>query len=74
MVGATVYLLLPRLGSTLVTVIAIGVGGLVYLLALPITGALNHQDLLLIPGGGRIERLLVRTHLMRGRRPGRRRG
>ncbi len=73
-VGATVYLLLPRLGSTLVTVIAIGVGGLVYLLALPITGALNHQDLLLIPGGGRIERLLVRTHLMRGRRPGRRRG
>lgn len=66
-VSAAVYLLLPVVGSSLTTLASIAVGAGVYFIALPLTGAISHQDLTMIPGGGRIEKVLIRLHLMRGR-------
>ncbi|NGQ96474.1 polysaccharide biosynthesis protein [Brevibacillus sp. SYP-B805] len=54
-----------RLLQTLVALLAVGTGALVYLLALLKTGGLTEEDLRFLPKGGRLVSLLTRLHLLR---------
>jgi O-antigen/teichoic acid export membrane protein len=54
-----------RLLQTLVALLAVGTGALVYLLALLKTGGLTEEDLRFLPKGGRLVSLLRRLHLLR---------
>lgn len=67
--AVSVTMLLRKTGMgrhpNLLTLLAVGVGVLVYALLLPLTGALGHDELRMIPGGAKLERLLVRLKLMK---------
>ncbi len=58
-----VKLLLPLLGQTIVTILAVGVGVVVYCALALLLGCLTRQDLAFLPGGGRIASLLGKMHI-----------
>lgn len=47
------------------TLLAVLVGGIVYVVLLFVTGSLRREDMAQIPGGGRVEALLVKLHVWR---------
>lgn len=49
----------------LLTLLAVAVGMVVYALLLPLLGALSHEDMGMIPGGRKLEALLVKLKLMK---------
>ena len=55
---------LPSVNEKLMTVAAICVGALVYLIALGITHSLDRADVRSLPGGRKIEKLLEKVHLL----------
>lgn len=61
------FLLRSRMGeSAWLTLFAIGLTALCYLLLSCLLGALTREDVLSLPGGERLARLLDRLHLLRG--------
>ncbi len=56
---------LPQISDKLLTVAAIAVGALVYLIVLGVTKALNREDILGLPGGRKISVLLEKVKLLR---------
>lgn len=55
----------PRLLQTVVALVAVGSGALVYLLALLKTGGLTKEDLRFLPRGGKASAILTRLGLLR---------
>ncbi len=55
----------PTVGNNLATVMAIGVGVVVYGLALLLTGAITEADFELLPGGTRLAKVLKRSRLLK---------
>ena len=67
--GAAAWFLFQRLsashGNTTSVLVTILVAVLVYVVMVFLTGALRHEDMEYIPGGGRITRLMTRLRLWR---------
>ncbi len=57
--------LLPSISAKIVTVAAIGVGALVYVIVLGVTKALAREDVRSFPGGRKLEVLLEKVHMLR---------
>lgn len=62
---ATYNALINLLGNRFSTIIAIGIGGLVYLVLLIITGSITSEDLSLLPKGNKIGKKLEKFNLMK---------
>lgn len=56
--------LLPSINEKIITVFAIGVGALVYLVALGVTKALAREDVRSFPAGAKLEKLLEKLRLL----------
>lgn len=65
-VKLTYELLFNMVGNNLATVAAIGVGVVVYGVALLVTGTITKVDFELLPGGNKLARLLKKTKLLKG--------
>ena len=63
--GGAYFLLLPRIGaSPMLTLLSIGMTVLLFAVSALKLGAINENDLLLLPGGGKIYKILKKTKLV----------
>lgn len=64
--AATAYSYLARLSSSrLITLVSIGIGGLFYAILLFLTGAITREDVILVPNGEKVVKILEKCFLLR---------